>query len=118
MLEIAMCICLTIMGIYFVKSTDLPKELRDRSVHMESKKAPRENFVVNKISISKKEPITMNKELELNSYYEELDKLTLTITALEQEIKVNNTNNSKIKKMIDVHLVSFQLIKDKINSLS
>ena len=74
--------------------------------------------MVNKISIAKPVQTTINKELELNSYNEELDRLTFTITSLEQEIKVNNANNSKIQKMIDAHLVRFQLIKDKINSLS
>jgi len=106
------------MGIYFIKSTDLPKEMRDRSVNMESKKAPRENFVVNKISVAKPLTTTIDKELELNSYKKELDRLTIIITSLEQEIKVNNTRNSEIQKMIDSHFISFQLIQDKINSLS
>ena len=32
-----MCVCLTIMGIYFFKSTDLPKDLKERSAQARAK---------------------------------------------------------------------------------
>ena len=133
MIEIAMCICLTIMGIYFIKSTDLPKELRERSAQMKNEAPASDSLITKGVSLPPQFNVPslnetqedklaklnkVRKEIELKLYSEEIDKLTLTITALEQEIKVNNARNSEIQKIIDSHLIRFQLLQEKINALS
>lgn len=131
MIEVAICICLTIMGVYFFKSTDLPKELTERSAQMRAETGPiaiqkpkKTSFVnaaVAPVEIDQEKLAKLNqlkKAAELKLHSEAIDKLTLTITTLEQEIKLNNERNSEIQKMIDAHLVSLQLLQEKIIALS
>ena len=129
MIEIAICVCLTIMGIYFVKSTDLPKELTERSTQtkIESPKhipcSPKKMTFVKEISNTETNGMdqaeleirnNQKREAELRFHNDEIDKLTLLITTLEQEIKVNNENNSQIQKTIDSHLITLQILQEKI----
>ncbi|MDD4972724.1 MAG: hypothetical protein PHY93_00155 [Bacteriovorax sp.] len=135
MIEVVMCICLTIMGIYFFKSTDLPKELKERSAQMRAESGPAVSAVPRKMNLPKVKEMTksvelqinqaklvemnlLKKEAELKLHNAAIDKLTLTITTLEQEIRVNNEKNGEIQKMIDTHLVSLQLLQEKITALS
>ena len=135
MIEVVMCICLTIMGIYFFKSTDLPKELKERSAQMKAETGPVMAAVPRKMNLPKVKEISKTAELEINQaklvemnllkkaaelklHNAAIDKLTLTITTLEQEIRVNNERNGEIQKLIDSHLVSLKLLQEKIISLS
>jgi hypothetical protein len=133
MIEVVMGICLTIMGIYFFKSTDLPKELKERSAQMKAETGQMVTSVPKKMNLPKEvskaaslkmtqaklvEINLLKKAAELKLYNAEIDKLTLTITTLEQEIRVNNSKNGEIQKLIDSHLVNLQLLQEKIISLS
>ncbi|MDO9182229.1 MAG: hypothetical protein Q7U04_07460 [Bacteriovorax sp.] len=133
MTEIAMCVCLAIMGIYFFKSTDLPKELKERSAQMQAETSMGQVVNTSKMSITTKMPkmavpeinhakllemSLLKKSADLKLHYEAIDKLTLTITFLEQEIKANNDKNSEIQKMIDIHLVTLEQLQEKVTSLS
>lgn len=124
MLEGLMALSLVIMGIYFVKSTDLPKELKDRSAQMERETivTPKKKmaFDTNKIAAkteAKVEVKKSNKSL-IDLHNKAIDELTLKITTLEQELKVNNARNAEIQKEIDTHLESLRLLNDKITALS
>jgi hypothetical protein len=123
MIEVAMVFSLAIMGIYFFKSTDLPKELTDRSAQFKAEVgsglAPRTikmNFP--KVVIDQEKNIRDNKLKELKQLNLETDRLTVEITTLEQEIKVNNLRNAEIQSLIDMKIVDLQLLHDKINSLA
>jgi 3-deoxy-D-manno-octulosonic-acid transferase len=137
MIEIAMAICLTIMGIYFFKSTDLPKELKERSAQMKAESANMSSTLVaprkmdysksistqiknaNQFNQSKLEEMHLRKKAaELKIHNDAIDQLTLTITTLEQEIRINNEKNSEIQSLIDSHLISLQMLQEKVISLS
>lgn len=133
-MEILMVLTLTAMGIYFFKSTDLPKDLKNRSAQFSSESNPTETSRKLKISFPKetaKTPLIdhkidaklsemkLQKKLkEIQVLNSEIDRLTLEITSLEQEIKINNSRNAEIQKTIDSHLISLQLLQEKITLLS
>jgi hypothetical protein len=58
---------------------------------------------------------TINEILLLNN---EIDQLTLAITSLEQEMRINNEKNSEIQATIDLHLISLQLLQEKVLKIS
>ncbi len=132
MLELAMIFCLAIMGIYFVKSTDLPKELKDRSSQFQAEstnlntKKPLKITIPNKIEkVSDKnqeaklaEVRLQKKAVEIQLLNKEIDRLTMLITTLEQEIKANNERNAEIQTIIDGHLASLQSLQEKLSSLA
>ncbi len=126
---IAMLTVLAGMGFYFVKSTDLPKDMKARSEQL--KQDTLRNPVVNQkkysfptanatsviaqatklednTALKKAEEATKllaQKRLEKIALIDkEIDTLTLTITALEQELKINNARNAEIQLEIDRHL--------------
>ncbi len=124
MLELAMLTCLAVMGFYFFKSTDLPKELKERSAqfHSETATKPSVSKFPSPIIIPNQMALTelnlRKKAAELKIHNAELDQLTLTITALEQELKTNKERNLEIQTLIDQHLISLQKLHNKIQSLS
>nr|BDT27808.1 hypothetical protein BHI3_12740 [Bacteriovorax sp. HI3] len=128
---IAMLTVLAGMGIYFVKSTDLPKDMKARSEQMrqDSLRNPvaaqkKFNFptattananalakttkLEDNTALKKAEEATKllaQKRLEKIALIDkEIDTLTLTITALEQELRANNARNAEIQAEIDRHL--------------
>ena len=126
---IAMLTVLAGMGIYFVKSTDLPKDMRDRSAQFKNegsvelkKKYSFPTANTNASSTASTRSIKLENNLDLIKAQEatkllaakrlgkialidkEIDTLTLTITALEQELKANNERNAEIQLEIDRHL--------------
>lgn len=135
MLEVAMIVCLAIMGVYFVKSADLPKELKERSAqyHTDSNrvdvKKPLKITIPNKIekaatAIDNNQQAKLaemklhKKTIEIQILNKEIDRLTMLITTLEQEIKANNERNAEIQTIIDGHLANLQSLQEKINSLA
>lgn len=132
-MELGIVVCLTIMGIYFYKSADLPKDMKARSAQTRAEIGPADLSKPKRMSqlkvITKNASADINldklaelnlgkKAAELKFHNEAIDKLTLTITTLEQEIRLNNDRNSEIQKQIDSHLISLQLLQEKVNSLS
>lgn len=119
-----MLTCLAVMGFYFFKSTDLPKELKERSAqfHSETATKPSVSKFPSPIIIPNQMALTelnlRKKAAELKIHNAELDQLTLTITALEQELKTNKERNLEIQTLIDQHLISLQKLHNKIQSLS
>lgn len=126
---IAMLTVLAGMGVYFVKSTDLPKDMRDRSAQFKNEgpvtakkkySFPTGNTIAatttatksvkleNNLDLKRAEEATKllaAKRLEKIALIDkEIDSLTLTITALEQEMKANNARNTEIQLEIDRHL--------------
>ena len=133
MIEIAMAICLTIMGIYFFKSTDLPKDMKERSAQLSAESNQRTSSLPKKLNHSKsfeklsnieinQEKLAkmsiLKKEAELKIINDEIDRLTFTITSLEQELKVNNEKNNEIQKLIDQNLQSLQSLQLKVARLA
>ena len=114
--ELAMVSVLAGMGIYFVKSTELPKELIERSKNQTtlSKEAKiikkTQNNVSKTLESSSSQSqlviaLEKNKKLESMKLQEkEINELTIKITTLEQEIKVNNQKNSEIQQEISLCL--------------
>ncbi len=109
---------LTGMGVYFIKSADLPKELKERQAILdrESKttatktskmKFNFENKEVKKVAVTKVEK-TIEKKINLDAINREIDELTFKVTSLEQEIRDNNLRNELIKKEIDRLLVRLE----------
>lgn len=132
-MEILMVLTLAIMSVYFFKSTDLPKDLKERSIQLQAESSQQ--------STSKTLRITLPKELKSNSIENnldtklgemkiqkklkeiqvlnlEIDSLTMTITTLEQEIKKNNERNNEIQSIIDSHLTRLQLLQVQVSQLS
>jgi hypothetical protein len=131
MLEgIAMCIALAGMGIYFVKSTDLPKDMRDRSAQLRAS-APmasitpnkKYSFPVDKEKLQslqeKQEQLMREAQLEdeakllakIALHNKKIDQITLLITTLEQELKDNQERNAIIQKQINLHLETLTVLK-------
>lgn len=134
MLEIGMIVSLAAMGVYFFKSTELPKELLERSAQ-----AKREQVEVRATSVKKSFPkIEINsiasnnaeqteklaamklqkKTREIQILNLEIDRITIEITTLEQEINANNTRNAEILAIIDGHLAKLSELNEKISLLS
>lgn len=119
MLEgILMITVLTGMGVYFIKSADLPKELKERQAILdrESKTTGIRQSKM-KFNLEKKEVKTVanvkleqkiEKKIDLDAINREIDEVTFKVTSLEQEIRDNNLRNELIKKEIDRLLVRLE----------
>lgn len=140
MLEgLAMFAALAAMGIYFVKSTDLPKDMKERSAQLRAStpmmtSAPkRYSFPTDadKLqAIQEKQDLLMKqnteeeqtklaeakkreKQIMIALHHKKIDELTLLITTLEQEIKDNHERNIIIQTQINAHLETLRLLKEK-----
>lgn len=118
-----MILSLIAMGVYFFKSADLPQELKDRSAQHRTMTRPETSF--KNISIKVKDTRLDLTELKLQKQVKEIlvlnleiDNLTLEITSLEQQIKVNNTKNTEIQSLIDTKLISLQSLHERVAALS
>lgn len=134
MLELAMICSLALMGIYFFKSTDLPKELKERSAQLSAEVGPVASKRAFKITIpnekvktaaldhnqgAKLAEMKQQKKLkEIQLLNQEIDRLTVEITTLEQEIRANNDRNAEIQTVIDSHLLTLQSLQEKITILA
>lgn len=133
-MEILMGLTLAVMGVYFFKSTDLPKDLKERSAMLQAEAGQSSTSKTLRMTLPKevlKTPV-LSKDLdaklaemkiqknqrELQLLNLEIDKLTIEITTLEQEIKLNNKRNNEIQAVIDSHLISLQLLQEKISTLA
>lgn len=128
---IAMVSVLAGMGIYVVKSADLPKELKDRvaargSIEQTINYKPKFNFdkkinndevkVVVKEVVKAELKVPAKPKIDLVAVEKEINDITLKVTTLEQEIKDNNQRNSEIQSLIDSHLdrlVELNLIRNQ-----
>lgn len=125
---IGMVTVLAGMGIYFIKSTDLPKDLKERSARLEQESRRSPLVITKKYSFEKiisKNQVTeaknsaeaqlLEKKLERKKLVEiqikRIDELTLTITKLEQELKINNERKLEIEAKIDLHLNELMILK-------
>lgn len=129
MLELGMIVSLALMGIYFYKSADLPQELKDRSAQMQAQHGstqafkPKMTFPKVEVNASDLDTklIAMKQQKKLKDIVllnAEIDRLTMEITTLEQQIKVNNARNAEIQKTIDTHLIALQELQAQIIALS
>ena len=105
-MEIVMVITLAIMGVYFFKSTDLPKDLRERSAQFQNSSIDSTRSTSFKITFPKE---IINKEI---------DQLTLEITTLEQELRANNEKNKEIQTLINTRLTNLESLYLKVNQLA
>lgn len=136
MLELGMILSLALMGIYFYKSADLPKEMKDRSAQLQAQKGEQQAFkpkmTFPKVEIKTNSSAIQGNDLDaklsamkqqkkikdialLNA---EIDRLTFEITTLEQQIKDNNARNAEIQKTIDAHLITLQELQAQITLLT
>lgn len=109
---------LTGMGVYFIKSADLPKELKerqailDRDAKINTNRTSKMKFNFDKKEVKKVATTTLEKKIEkkidLDAINREIDELTFKVTSLEQEIRDNNLRNELIKKEIDRMLVRLE----------
>ena len=121
MLEILMGLSLAIMGIYFFKSTDLPKELTERSAQLRSQENYSQNVVSTNKPFSKNitlPKVTVDHAAEKALINKKINELTLTITTLEQELNVNKSRNNEIQRQIDTHLLTLNNLQIKSNQLA
>lgn len=130
MIEVGMIVSLVAMGIYFFKSTDLPKELQERSAQYRTQESATRQMTFKNVKITlPKETLNdasfelselkLQKQLkEIQVLNIEIDKLTLEITTLEQEIKANNTRNAEIQTIINTKLISLQSLHERVSSLA
>jgi hypothetical protein len=118
MLELITLIAvLTGLGIYVVKSADLPKNLKERSTFLEAEARNNQeltnkkfNFPNNKSQIK----IVVDQKIAKKQKQNEIDALTLKITALEQEIKVNNDRNAEIYQEISLLFKKLEILNLKV----
>lgn len=131
MIEALMCVSLAAMGFYFFKSTDLPKEMKERSAQLRAEAAHNPIVRTKKMAFDAAATVTKKidiknsikilddhqlarlaqleahkKELEMKQRAQVIDELTLKITALEQELKLNNDRNAEIMAEIDTHMTT------------
>lgn len=109
---------LTGMGVYFIKSADLPKELKERQAILdrESKttgiRQSKMKFNLEKKEVKKVANVKLEqkieKKIDLDAINREIDEVTFKVTSLEQEIRDNNLRNELIKKEIDRLLVRLE----------
>lgn len=143
MLEIGLFIgLLGSMGFYMVKSSDLSKELKEkRQMHLseyaelQNKTSKSFQVSLNKIPTAKKKSVEKNfvqvKQVETvqpvtkvdnsakkNLLNQKIDKLTVEITTLEQEIKANNQRNLEIQNAIALRLNELEKLQIELNKLA
>lgn len=143
MLEIGLFIgLLGSMGFYMVKSSDLSKELKEkRQMHLseyaelQNKNSKSFQVSLNKIPTAKKKSVEKNiaqvKQVETvqpvtkidnsakkNLLNQKIDKLTVEITTLEQEIKANNQRNLEIQNAIALRLNELEKLQIELNKLA
>ena len=140
---ITMLTVLAGLGIYFVKSTDIPKDMKEKSAQMRAtygntsltaapkKYAFDKKIVVNSESLPPafsveelKNKTEASKRAEIEKYVkrqslvalqnQKIDELTLLITSLEQEIKENNSKNADIQIQIDTHLEALRKLQESV----
>ena len=122
MLEIAMVTTLALMGIYFFKSTDLPKDMKERSAQNRVKSQHSENtsskkFAIQNVIIKETESQKLfdikkqEREAMIALHINKIDELTFLITTLEQQIKENNSRNAEIQAQINLHMESLEILK-------
>ena len=126
-----MGVSLVLMGFYFFKSTDLPQDLKDRSAQsraelasnpiIKTKRMAFDTQVTTKVAVKSeiKNSIQVldenqaaklaqleahTKQLEIKQRAQAIDELTLKITELEQELKINNARNAEILAEIETHM--------------
>ncbi len=108
MLElIAMITVLTGLGIYVVKSADLPKNLKERSAFLEAEARNNPELTTKKFNFPSNKTLTtkaIDQKILKQQKQNEIDALTLKITSLEQEIKANNNRNADIYQEISLLL--------------
>ena len=133
------------LGFYFVKSTDIPKDMKEKSAQMRatygdtSFAAPTKRYAFDKkmttssdnlppsFSIEElKKQTEASKLAEIEKYIKrqsliavqnkKIDELTMLITSLEQEIKANNSKNSDIQAQIDGYLEALREIQESVIS--
>jgi hypothetical protein len=108
--EFAMVSALAGMGIYFIKSSDLPKELKERNdLLQEEKKKNPEAFGSRKLDYNKiaqrKNTREKKSRISIGNYTtKEVNKLTDEVSSLEQQLELNNKKNQDIKKLIETNL--------------
>lgn len=108
--EFAMISTLAGMGIYFIKSADLPKELKERNdLLQEEKKKNPEAFGSKKLDFNKIAQRSNTRErksrVSIGNYTtKEVNKLTDEVSTLEQQLEFNNKKNQEIKKLIETNL--------------
>ena len=140
---ITMLTVLAGLGIYFVKSTDIPKDMKEKSAQMRAtygntsltaapkKYAFDKKIVVNSESLPPafsveelKNKTEASKRAEIEKYVkrqslvalqnQKIDELTLLITSLEQDIKENNSKNADIQIQIDAHLEALRKLQENV----
>lgn len=126
MLEIAMCVSLFLMGFYFIKSTDLPKDLKDRSAQLRSESNYTETTSAQKVTFPKvvlKESRTEEAKIEnaklveakiraqAIARQEAIAKLIGAIDLLEKELAVTVERTAEIQKMIDSNKLSLRKLQ-------
>ncbi len=145
MLEIGIFVgLLGSMGFYMIKSSDLSKDLKEkRQAHMAEY-----NMIQNKtkqfqislapLSSAKKKHISKNEmastieKNNLNKFANneenlnhlknvlttKIDAITLEITSLEQDIKINNEKNSEIQKLIGKRLTELERLQIELSKIA
>jgi septal ring factor EnvC (AmiA/AmiB activator) len=106
-MEIAMILSLAVMGIYFVKSTDLPKELTERrdQSRAQYKSEVKAEFTPKKMSIV----TNANNDAKINI-------LMTEIAQLEKELQASTIMSTKIQLNINAKVANLQSLKDVLNS--
>jgi hypothetical protein len=117
--EFAMVSALAGMGIYFIKSADLPKELKERNdLLQEEKKKNPEAFGSKKLDfnkISQRSNLREKKQSRVsigNYTAKEVNKLTDEVSTLEQQLEINNKKNQELKKLIESNLHKISSIQN------
>lgn len=109
MLEgILVFIALLGMGVYFVKSADLPKELKERQaiLEQEARRNPQQN--IKKFNFERTSKQQNVVSLDKAKIENEINNLTFKITELEQQIRDNNQKNALIQAEINKHLLRLE----------
>lgn len=145
MLEIGLFIgLLGSMGFYMIKSSDLSKELKEKRQMHQSEYATLQNKSSRSFQISLAEIpsakkkngqvqsanpvekkiesvpsiVKIDNSAKKNALNNQIDLLTVEITTLEQEIKVNNAKNQEIQYLISARLNELEKLQNELTKLS
>ncbi len=114
MLEGILMLCaLSLMGVYFLKSSDLPSDLKARQVQLEKELLMQKS--AKKFVVSLKPRTSETKETIVKiDIQKEIDKITFRITELESQLTKNKLKNVEIQSEIDSLILKLEQLNSNI----
>jgi len=114
MLEgILMLSALSLMGAYFIKSSDLPSDLKARQAQLERELIIQKESKKFQVSLKPREEKTKKLSATVD-IQKEIDKITFRITELETQLTKNKLQNREIQSEIDSLILKLEQLNSTL----